>query len=254
MTSDTFNIDCLVYMRSLPDKCFSLVIADPPYGINAPNMKMGGHGNYESTATRCKKGRLNSGAGKLKNRALNTLPCDWDFEPPTKEFFDELFRISRNQIIWGGNYFNLPPTRCIVCWDKEQPWDNFSQIELAWTSFDIPAKLYRQGSRGGSVPNMQTNKKIHPTQKPVELYAYLLQTFAKPGDSIFDPMMGSQSSRIAAYKLGFDYTGCEVDKWYFDKGEERFERECLGKSVLPNGRIEIQTELFKYDKGNDINA
>ena len=179
--SEVFNIDCMEYMRTLPDKCFQLAIADPPYGINAPNMKMGEHGGYESTATKCKKGRLNSGAGKLKSRALNTMSCDWDFKPPSQEFFDELERISVNRIIWGGNYFPLPPSRCIVCWDKEQPWENFSQVELAWTSFDMPAKLYRQGSRGGSIHEMRSVVKIHPTQKPIELYAYLLRVFGKQG-------------------------------------------------------------------------
>lgn len=144
----------------------------------------------------------------------------------------------------GGNYFPLPPTRCIVCWDKEQPWENFSQVELAWTSFDMPAKMFRKGSRGGSVPDMRTVEKIHPTQKPVELYAYLLRVFAKPGDRIFDPMMGSMSSRIAAYKMGFDYVGCELDKEYFDKGCERFDEECLGVKHLKNGRTLVQLSLF----------
>lgn len=238
--SETYNIDCMLYMRDVPDKFFSLAIVDPPYGINAPKMSMGGYGKYESTATKLRKGRLNQGAGKLKNRALNTMQCDWDCFPPTKEYFDELFRVSKNQIIWGGNYFELPPTRCVVCWDKCQPWENFSQIEMAWTSFDKPAKLFRQGSRGGN--NIEV--KIHPTQKPVELYAWLINTFATEGDIILDTHMGSQSSRIAAYKLGFDYVGCELDREYYHKGEERFQRECLGTSVLPSGKIEIQTELF----------
>ena len=244
MTSEVFNTDCLEYMRTLPDKAFQLAIADPPYGINAPNMKMGENKGYVSTATKCKKGRLNSGGGKLKNRVLNQSDCSWDCEPPKQEFFDELFRVSENVIIWGGNYFHLPPSRCIVCWDKEQPWENFSQIELAWTSFDMPAKMFRKGSRGGSVPDMRTVEKIHPTQKPVDLYAYLLRVFAKPGDRIFDPMMGSQSSRIAAYKMGFDYVGCELDKEYFDKGCERFNRECKGEIVTKDGNIVKQMSLF----------
>lgn len=129
-------------------------------------------------------------------------------------------------------------------WDKEQPWDNFSQVKIAWTSFDMPAKLFRKGSRGGSVPDMKQNIKIHPTQKPVELYTYLLQVFAKKGDRIFDPMMGSQSSRIAAYKLGFDYVGCELNKEYFDKGCERFDRECHGITISENGTRYKQTTIF----------
>jgi site-specific DNA-methyltransferase (adenine-specific) len=162
----------------------------------------------------------------------------WD-KAPDKAFFDELRRVAENVIIWGGNYFDLPPTRCFICWDKVQPWENFSQIELAWTSFDKPAKLYRQINGGANC-----ERKIHPTQKPVELYAYCLQTFAKPGDRIFDPMMGSQSSRIAAYKMGFDYVGCELDKEYFDKGCERFARECKGEIKRKDGSIIKQASLF----------
>ena len=242
--SEVRNCDCLEYMKTLPDLFFDLSIADPPYGINATTMKMGENNGYESTASRLRKGRLNSGAEKLKNRALNTMACDWDFKPPTQEFFDELKRVSKNQIIWGGNYFHLPPTRCIVCWDKEQPWENFSQIELAWTSFDKPAKLFRQGSRGGSVPDMRTYEKIHPTQKSVDLYAYLLKNFANAGDKIFDPMMGSQSSRIAAYKMEFDFWGCELDPEYFRKGCERFNQICLGETKLVDGRTIKQLDIF----------
>ena len=236
MTSEVHNIDCLELMRTLPDKCFQLAIADPPYGINAPKMGMGsGYSDGHYTPTK----RLNGGAGKLKNRVLNQSDCEWDSKPPTKDFFDELFRVCENVIIWDGNYFNLPPTRCVICWDKVQPWENFSQIELAWTSFDKPAKLYRQINGGAN-----SERKIHPTQKPIELYAYLLDTFAKPGDRIFDPMMGSQSSRIAAYKLGFDYVGCELDKEYFAKGCERFDRECHGITISESGQRYQQTSIF----------
>ena len=177
MVSECYNCDCLSYMRTVPDKFFDLAVVDPPYGINAPNMQMGGHDGYQSTATKLRKGRLNQGAGKLKNRALNTLSCDWDFEPPGPEYFDELFRVSKNQIIWGGNYFPLPPTRGIICWDKLQPWENFSQVELAWTSFDCPAKLVRISSRGGA----NEEEKIHPTQKPIELYSWIFEKFSRGG-------------------------------------------------------------------------
>jgi site-specific DNA-methyltransferase (adenine-specific) len=226
MTSEVFNTDCLEYMRTLPDKAFALAIADPPYGINAANM----------SNTKSMRNRLQQGAGKLKDRILQCAKKDWDFYPPKQEFFDELFRVCKNVIIWGGNYFNLPPTRCIICWDKVQPWENFSQVEIAWTSFDYPAKLYKFDNR--------TNDKIHPTQKPVDLYAWCLRTFAKVGDRIFDPMMGSQSSRIAAYKMGFDYVGCELDKEYFDKGCERFNRECKGEIKTKDGHIIKQTTLW----------
>lgn len=145
---------------------------------------------------------------------------------PDAEYFRELFRISKNQIIWGGNYFDLPPTRCIVCWDKIEPWENFSQVEIAWTSFDKPAKLFKHGNHG------MHSKKIHPTQKPVELYEYLIDRFALPGNKIFDSHMGSGSSRIAAYKMGYDFYGCEINKDYFEAQEKRFERATQQQSLF----------------------
>lgn len=234
------------YMKSIPDKFFELAVVDPPYGINAPNMSMGtnlnrkrGGYNSQSVAQRLKKGRLNSGAGKLKNRALNTMPCDWDYSPPPRKYFDELFRVSRNQVIWGGNYFPLPPTRGVLCWDKMQPWENFSQFELAWTSFDCPAAIIHLSNTGGA--NRET--KIHPTQKPVELYHRVFKKFANPGDKIFDSHLGSGSSRIAAYKMGFDFYATEIDKQYFDAQEKRFKNECLGEIITPKGVL-VQLTLF----------
>lgn len=211
-------MDCMEGMKQFPDKYFNVAIVDPPYGINAAKMSMGtnmsrkdGHGSGISTADRLRKGRLNQGAGKLKNRALQQMNCDWDFQKPSREYFEELKRISVNQIIWGGNYFELPPTRCVVCWDKMQPWENFSQFELAWTSFDKPAKMFRLSNTGGA----NAEKKIHPTQKPVKLYKWLLKEFAAPGDKIIDTHVGSASSLIACHEMGFEYIGFEIDKAYY---------------------------------------
>ena len=163
----------------------------------------------------------------------------WD-KAPKQEFFDELFRIANTVIIWGGNYFPLPATRCFLIWDKKQSEDfSMAMCEYAWTNMDANAKMFRMQPMGR--PN---DPRFHPTQKPVELYAWLLRNYAKPGDRIFDPMMGSQSSRIAAYKLGFDYVGCELDKEYFDKGCERFDRECHGITTTENGKRYQQTTLF----------
>lgn len=176
-----------------------------------------------------------NGRGKLKNRIFNKGHIsDWDIAPP-KEYWDELFRVSRNQIIWGGNYFPLPPTRCIVVWDKVQPWENFSQVEIAWTSFNYPAKLFRFDNRSWSKP--------HPTAKPVELYAWLFKKFAEGGQKILDTHMGSGSSRIAAYKMGLDFTGCEIDKEYFEASCRRFDEACLGIEVI-NGIAVKQLDLF----------
>lgn len=232
--SEVFNMDCMEGMKQYPDKYFDLAIVDPPYGINAPEMQLGsnpnrsridGHGSGPgiSTATKLKKNRLqrlNGGGGKLKNRLLNRSEINWDYEIPAPEYFEQIKRVSKNQIIWGGNYFPLPPTRGVVAWNKLQPWDNFSQFELAWTSFDCPAKLFSYSNTGGS--NLE--KKIHPTQKPTDLYKYLLHHFAKDGDKILDTHLGSGSSRIAAYDMGFDFIGYEIDKDYFDASEKRFQQ------------------------------
>lgn len=207
-------MDCMEYMKSISDKFFDLAIVDPPYGLD----KKSTHGR-----------------GKLKNRCLNSGNIQrWDTRP-SKEYFEELFRVSKNQIIWGGNYFNLPPTRCIICWDKMQPWPNFSQIEIAWTSFNSPAKIFKYDNR--------TDDKIHPTQKPISLYAWILKNYAKSGNKIFDSHLGSGSNRIAAYKLGFDFYATEIDKDYFEAQEDRFRRECYGGIKTEKGTL-IQTSLF----------
>lgn len=219
-----YNCDCMVAMAEMPDKYFELAIVDPPYGINATKMSMGTNltrkkGGYpsQSTNTRIRKGRLNSGAGKLKNRNLQKMNCEWDFFPPDKEYFKELFRVSKNQIIFGGNYFGLPPTRGIFVWDKVQPLENFSQIEYAWTSFDKPAKLFRLSNTGGA--NAET--KIHPTQKSIKLYEEVLRAYATKGDKIIDTHVGSASSLIACYNMGFEYMGFEIDKDYYKNSLKR---------------------------------
>lgn len=183
--SVVYNMDCMEYMRLLPDKTFNLAIVDPPYGIDAAKMNMGsnptrkGKGQYPgtSTAVKLRKANLSRGPGKLKNCILNQSDLTWDSAPPPPEYFEELFRVSEKQIIWGGNYFNLPPTRGIICWDKMQPWENFSQWEMAWTSFDCPAKIFRMSNTGG----LNNERKIHPTQKPVKLYEWLLVKFTRGG-------------------------------------------------------------------------
>jgi site-specific DNA-methyltransferase (adenine-specific) len=216
------NEDNMQLMARYPDKYFDLAIVDPPYGINAPNMQMGSFlfgaepGQYKGTSTtvklKNKLQRLNGGGGKLKNRLLNTSKIDWDYEKPSAEYFSELRRVSKNQIIWGGNYFDLPPTRGIICWDKCQPWENFSQIEMAWTSFDCPAKLFRYSNTGGA----NKIKKIHPTEKPTALYEFCLSKFAKSGDKILDTHIGSGNIGKACFNLSFDLTGCELSKEIFE--------------------------------------
>lgn len=209
--SEVFNVDCVDFMKEMPDKYFDLACADPPYGIGISS-------NPVRQAHERKR---------------------WDCSVPDKEFFDQLFRISKNQIIWGGNYFNLPPNKHFLIWDKMQPFDfSLAMCEYAWSSFDSPAKMFRQHVASNG------EKKIHPTQKSVALYAWIFKNYVKEGETIFDPMVGSGSSRIAAYKLGFDYLGCEIDKDYFDAQEERFAGECLGETKMSNGETVKQLSLF----------
>ncbi|MDH4201093.1 MAG: DNA methyltransferase [Spirochaetia bacterium] len=197
MSIDFKNIDCMEYMRSVPDQYFDLAIVDPPYGIGK---------------------RLSDGGGKLKNTPMARLykNKDWDVLP-TSEYWYHLFRVSKNQIVFGSNYFieYLHSSRGIICWDKKQDMPTLSSCELVWTSFDKPAKIYRKSS-------MDLNR-IHPTQKPVKLYEWILSNYAKTGDKILDTHGGSMSSAIACYNMGFDLVICELDKDYFDAGKARFE-------------------------------
>ena len=220
MTSEVHNIDCLEYMRTLPDNYFQLAIADPPYGID-----------------------INSSGRLIKEKGREYK--DWDMSAPDKEWFDELQRVSEHFILWGANHYidRIPIcSKAWIVWDKNQPEAlSFAMCELALSNFDnVTAKIFRYSPMKQS----SVEDRIHPTQKPVALYAWILQHYTKPGDRIFDPMMGSQSSRIAAYKLGFDYVGCELDKEYFDKGCERFDKECKGIYVNADGTKVQQQTLF----------
>lgn len=154
----------------------------------------------------------------------------WDIAPP-QEYFDELARVSKSQIIWGGNYFNLPPTRCFLIWRKLNiPLEGFSMapVEYAWTSFNLNAAMCEFFSSGGS----GRGERFHPTQKPVDLYTWIFKHYAKPGNRILDTHLGSGSSRIAAYSLGFDFVGCEIDKTYFELEEKRFETFASQQSLF----------------------
>lgn len=207
--TELLNIDCMEYMKGLPDKYFDLAIVDPPYGIEDKISKGGG----SHTKSNVNFHQLYSENGKT-----------WDVEPP-KEYFEELFRISKNQIIWGGNYFaSLKPCRGFICWDKIRYVPNFSMVEFAWTSFDMPAKIFKFCNNAGFVLT-ERNKKIHPTQKPIELYKYIFENFAKPGYKIIDTHLGSGSSAIVAEKLGFDFVGCEIDIEYYEAAKKRFYKE-----------------------------
>lgn len=165
---------------------------------------------YKSSENR---GRLGEEAGSVKKIVA------WDIAPG-EEYFKELFRVSRNQIIWGGNYFKLPPTRCFLVWRKLTISDKFSMAmcEYAWTSFNRNAKLFECAPQG------KPGDRFHPTQKPIELYDWIYGLFAEKGQKVLDTHLGSGSSRIAAHKAGLDFVGIEIDKEYFDKAEERFQK------------------------------
>ncbi|MCB0541129.1 MAG: site-specific DNA-methyltransferase [Bacteroidetes bacterium] len=197
-SSEVYLMDCIDGMKHYPDKYFDLACIDPPYGI--------GHS-------------LLSGEKRGSKFVRTERHVDWDVLP-TDDFWIELFRVSKNQIIWGGNYFldNLPPTRGMIIWDKIQMFSG-ADFEFAWTSFDNSAKAFRM-SRVEAYGNID---KIHPTQKPISLYDFCFQ-FAKVevGANILDTHLGSGSSRISAYKGGFNFVGFEIDQEYYEKQEKRF--------------------------------
>ena len=193
------NDDCMNIMKDYSDNHFDLAIVDPPYGMP----KQSSQGGFR------KGKKLIYNQHEIK---------EWDIAPD-KDYFIELMRVSKNQIIWGGNYFidHLYSSSGIICWDKYQPWENFSQIEFAWTSFQkgmkSTAKLFRSKSN--------LKDKIHPTQKPVKLYTWLLAKYAKEGDLILDTHLGSGSSAIACYEMSHKFVGIEIDKEYYSKAKQR---------------------------------
>lgn len=167
----------------------------------------------------------------------------WD-KAPTDEVFNEMFRVSKKCIIWEANNFHLPKSEYFLVWNKMQTVDNFASLEYAWTNCKVPAKLFTYSIHKCMAERKKEGGKIHPTQKPIALYSWILDNYAKVGDKIFDPFLGSGSSRIACYKKDFDFYACELDKEYYEAQEERFRRECLGEVKQENGVIITQNSLF----------
>lgn len=213
--SKVFNVDCMEYMKSLPDKTFDLAIVDPPY-MDKFNTSM--------WVGKCAKpNKYTKDTHLLTNKK------------PELDYFDELKRVSKNQIVWGGNYFSnyLPISRAWIVWYKSKQDSYFSDAELAWTSFDRVLKVFEWRWSGMLQQNMKNKeRRIHPTQKPVALYEWLLMNYSKEGDRILDTHLGSGSSRIACHKLGFDFVGCELDKDYFEAQEKRFAIEAAQQSLF----------------------
>jgi site-specific DNA-methyltransferase (adenine-specific) len=209
--TDKINLhhtDCMDFMRDVPDNYYSLCICDPPYGIG------------------------------FDNKIRDAKNKSWDDSIPNDEYFKELFRVSKNQIIWGGNYFPyLWKNGCksFIFWDKDPSVETYSDGELAWSSFDIPAKRFYwawNGLADGIRGRNKQQKTIHPTQKPVALYKWLLDKYAKPNDKILDTHGGSMSIAIACHDYGFDLDLCELDKEYFDKGVQRVKNHVAQQKLF----------------------
>ena len=204
-----YNMDCMDGMKEFPDKYFDLAIVDPPYG----GVTQGGYMSNTSSVL-------------AKNKEYHTSL--WSMKAPTLEYFKELFRVSSEQIIWGGNYFvdNLKPSQCWIVWDKDNGENHYADCELAWTSFNSAVRKIKFKWQGMLQGNMKLKEtRIHPTQKPVALYKWILSNYAKEGDKILDTHVGSASSLIACRDMGFDYVGFEIDKEYYDMACKRIEEE-----------------------------
>ncbi len=199
-----YNMDCMDGMKQFPDKYFDLAIVDPPYGIN-----------------------LNNNMGRRKGDKQSNYPkAYWDNEIPKQEYFNELFRVSKKQIIWGGNYFQLPPTKCFIVWRKPQISENvsFSMLEYAWTNLGGTSKEW--------IGMSNEKDRIHASQKPVDLYLWLLSKYAKDGDIILDTHVGSASSLIACHRTQHKFVGFELDKYYYEKANARLQAYQAQMSIF----------------------
>jgi site-specific DNA-methyltransferase (adenine-specific) len=215
-------MDCMIGMKTFPDGFFDLAVVDVNYGIK-------------------EDGRNNHTRGKLAVSKDYRSFSRYDNDSPDKIYFNELFRVSKSQIIWGANHFiNKIPfaSSCWIVWDKMNGATDFADCELAWTSFDTAVRIFRfrwAGMLQGNMRNKQ--ERIHPNEKPYELYQWLLKNYAQPGNKILDTHLGSGSSRIAAYKMGFDFWGYEIDKDYFQAQERRF-KEAIAEPLFESVKLE----------------
>lgn len=236
--SKVFNMDCMEAMKEMPDKFYELAIVDPPYGSGGGNWEVKKRSRFGAIFDKYKINRTGGTWSKKYQQESNIK--HWDVAPD-EQYFNELFRISKEQIIWGGNYFGLPPNRCFLIWKKLTISESFSMAmaEYAWCSFKSNAKIFECAP--------QNSSRFHPTQKPIALYKWLLKNYAKQGDKILDTHLGSGSSRIACFDMGFDFTGYELDKEYFDKSVERFENHISQQVMFKDDIIDDleQKELFK---------
>ncbi len=218
------NEDNMALMARYPDNYFSLAICDPPYGIGANKMTLGN--------------------GKKKIfRGLN----DWDLSIPSSEYFTELFRVSKNQIVWGGNYMteHLPPSMGWIFWDKGTGSNDFADGELAWSSFDRALRKFTKSWVGANANN--GSPRIHPTEKPFALYKWLLQKYAKPNDKILDTHLGSGSIAIACHDFGYELTACELDEDYYKASIERIKEHCSKGVLFPPEELLQPSLTFDFE-------
>jgi len=206
-----YNADCMDYMATLEPRAFELAVVDPPYNL----------------------ARFRKGIGKNDRNTIKTKNEGWNNNSPTQAYWDGLFLSSHNQIIWGANNFELPPTEYFCVWNKKQTVDNFASAELAWVSMGLkkPAKIFDYGIHQHNA----AGGKIHPTQKPIPLYDWIYTNYAKEGDRILDTHLGSGSSAIAAHYAGLEFVGIELDEDYFDAAVARFEKETAQGDMFGKG-------------------
>ena len=226
---EMLNCDCMEYMATLPDKAFDLAIVDPPYGINL------------------------EGKNIIKNKSDSdrVFETAWDTSAPPREYFEELMRVSKNQIIWGGNYFLdvLGYCKAPIIWDKLNGESLYADGEMAWTSEGLPKnlKIFRHQWCGAFKDSERGAKKIHPTQKPVALYKWLLSRYAKPGDRTLDTHGGSGSICIAAHDLGFDLTWMELDAYYYTAACKRYQDHAAQAVLFEPQEIRQKTYNNEFD-------
>jgi len=226
--NQVYNEDCLEFMKKLPDNYFDLIITDPPYGIDV-----------------CKNGTVGGSVlAKVKNYGI----CEWDKSIPSEEVFKEMFRVSKNQIIFGGNYMTqyLNPSSCWIVWDKDNGDNYFADCELAWTSFDKAVRKFKYRWAGMLQENMNwKEKRFHPTQKPIPLGRWILDNFATKGDLIFDPFAGSGSFLLASKQKGFNFVGCEINKGYVEIIKQRLGQQSVTDFTSATPTFVSQKEFNK---------
>jgi site-specific DNA-methyltransferase (adenine-specific) len=232
MSIELLNVDCMTYMSGLEDNAFDLAIVDPPYGIG----ESGGSNNSRGSCANSNKWKGTRNTTGSAVPSTQFIDKKWDDKPPNIEYFKELERVSQNQIIWGANHFmqNINKgSSCWIVWDKQNGTTDFADCELAFTSFKTAVRKFQYMWNGMLQGDMKHKEiRIHPTQKPVKLYEWLLANYAKEGNKILDTHLGSGSSAIAAHYGGFNFVGCELDEDYYNETMKRFDNETRQIDLL----------------------